>query len=120
MDLAALPDPLGYAIQVLGQEGATDPGGWVAQLIGSLGSGGVVGAVLWKLHNDHVNRASQREADLRAENKELRSRLFLLADRGMAVGQTATEVAASEPGTDPELLAQMQELRALLEQRSGR
>lgn len=136
MDLASLPDPLGYVIGVLAQEGATDPGGWVAQVIGSLGSGAAVGAILWTLlqraerrHEAELTRSEERHriergewqaelAEVRADKRKAEGRVYLLAERGTAVGQIATEVAMAD-AKDPELLSTMQRLETLLEQRGG-
>lgn len=105
---------------------APEAGDWVQTFLTATGPAGVATAILWKLHSDHVKRAAGRELalreDLRAcreENRSLANRLFLLADRGMAVGQTASEVATGD-ARDPELLRQMQRLEALLEERGGR
>lgn len=98
---------------------------WAGSIITGLGSAGVATGILWKVHQDHVKRAEAREqrlieqlAEARGENGRLTNRLFLLADRGMEVGQTASEVVKNE-ANDPELLRQMQKLEALLEQRGA-
>lgn len=104
----------------------SDGGAWITSLVSGLGSAGVSTGILWKLHTEHVKRSAAREDVLlreltveRAEKKALTNRLFLLADRGMAVGQTASEVVAGD-ARDPELLQQMQRLEALLEERGRR
>lgn len=96
-----------------------DGGAWVTSLVSGLGSAGVSTGILWKLHTDFVKRSVAREDALLSENRQLTNRLFLLADRGMAVGQTASEVVAGD-ARDPELLQQMQRLEALLEERGRR
>lgn len=104
---------------LLAQAAPSTTGDWVQTFLTATGPAGAVAAVLWKVLNDTVKRASARESELRSENRELRNRLFLLADRGMAVGQTASEIVAGD-ARDPELIAQMQRLEALLEQRGQR
>lgn len=110
----------------LAENAPNDGGAWVTSLVSGLGSAGVSTGILWKLHTDHVKRSTAREdvllGDLtaaRAENHALTNRLFLLADRGMAVGQTANEVIKGET-PDPELLTAMARLESLLEQRGSR
>jgi hypothetical protein len=128
VNLAALPDPLGF---VLSQATGGGSGDWVSTLLTATGPAGLVGMVLWlwvkslleqlkTLTGELVAIREQHRAErseLRAEQQKLTSRLFLLADRGMAVGQTASEIAAGEGKgwSDPELTATVQRLAALLE-----
>lgn len=136
MDLASLPDPLGYMLHVFAQDGATDPGGWISQVIGSLGSGAAVGAILWTLlqraekrHAEELDRSDRRHAEeratllaelaeVRADKRKAEGRVYMLADRSTAVAGLASEVAVADV-KDPELLSTMQRLEALLEQRGG-
>lgn len=97
---------------------AAPSGDWVSYLVTATGPAGVVAGVIWKVHTDHVKRSQDREAALRDENREMRTRLFTLAERGMAVGQTASEVAANE-ARDPELVRLMEDVRASLRERNG-
>lgn len=113
---------------LLAQVGPETSGQWVTSVVSGLGSAGVATGILWKIHSDHVKRSSEREDRLmaelaaeRADKKALTSRLFLLADRGMAVGQTASEVVKGEAeAREPELIQQMERIMALLEARGGR
>lgn len=115
-----------WLLHLLAQQAPDVSNQWPG-IVSGVGTGGLATGILWKvlqntnrLHEESELRHDARHEEDRKTIAALTSRLFLLADRGMAVGQTASEVAASESGTDPELLAQMQELRALLEQRGGR
>lgn len=117
---------MSWLATLLAQAAPDDAGGWAASIFTGLGSAGVATGIMWKVHQDYRKESSQREdklhgllSEARTENRQLSNRLFLLADRGMEVGQTASEVVKNE-SPDPELLRQMQKLEALLEQRGGR
>ena len=122
-DLASLPMDMGV---VLAQAvpGGGDP---LTNILLGLGASGLPTAIVWMLHQQYVKRSTAREEHLqqqliaaRAENREKDDRLFRLAYSGMAVGQTATEVAqADATATDPELIATMRRLEDLLERRGG-
>lgn len=105
-----------WLADLLAQAAPTDGGDWITGIVSGLGSAGVSTGILWKIHGDSEKRHVKVEDELRADNRGLTSRLFLLADRGMEVGQTASEVVKADV-KDPELLRQMQRLEALLEQR---
>lgn len=79
---------------------------WVPPIISGVGGAGLSTALLWKIHAEDRKTISQ-----------LTSRLFLLADRATEVGKTAAEVVQNE-ANDPVLLAEMQRLIALIEERS--
>lgn len=113
------------SLAVLAQATSGDVG---MQVLTATGPAGVVALVLWKWvssaerekkelreETERLRVEAMQERDtLRGEVRQLTSRLFLLADRGMAVGQTASEVVASD---EPALLAAMERVEALLEQR---
>lgn len=120
MEWAALPNPLGAVLGFVGQ--AIPPSGsgtgWIEPFLTATGPAGAVAAVLWLILQRAEKRHETERTELRAENRQLTSRLFILADRGMAVGQTASEVVSAEAkASDPALLAEIQRLRALLEAR---
>lgn len=88
-------------------------GDWVATLLTATGPAGVVSLLLWKVRQD----AEREKTELRAEVRDLTNRLFVLADRGMAVGQTASEVVKAD---NPGLNEVMQRIEALLDERGKR
>lgn len=113
MDWAALPDPLGAVLGVVVQaapSGGVDGGDTlVTSLISAIGGAGLSTAILWRIHAEDRKVISQ-----------LTSRLFLLADRGMAATTVATEVVQAEAkNKDADLLAEMQRLAALLDERGS-
>lgn len=97
---------------------ATANGDWATTALTATGPAGLVGVVLWKIHQDSIKRWSARELALREDNRKLTARLFLLADRATETGAVAAEVAHSD-GADPRVLAAVEELRALLEARDA-
>jgi hypothetical protein len=101
VDPNALPNVLGFTLDVLGQ--APGGGDWVNTLLTATGPAGAVAAVIFWFFRDFARRADAREvvllqqlADMKQENRDLTGRLFRLADRGMEVGKTASEVARED------------------------
>jgi hypothetical protein len=92
---------------VLAQAASPDVGGqWLPPVVSGVGGAGLSTAILWKIHVEDRKTITQ-----------LTARLFLLADKSTDLGKTAVQVARGQD-SDPELLAEMQRLRATLEERS--
>lgn len=104
---------------LIAQVGPGDPGSIVTSVLSGLGAAGLPTAILWRLYFDHVRRSAEREETLRAENRHLTDRLFLLADRATEVSQAAQEVVRAE-AFDPDLRLALERLSAQLDQRGRR
>lgn len=112
MEWMALPNPAGAVLGFIVQAGGGTVDGsdtLVTSMISAIGGAGLSTAILWRIH-----------AEDRKIIQQLTSRLFLLADRGMAVGSAAAEVVKDESASkDQALLAEMHRVAALLEERGG-
>ncbi len=106
---------MAWLMNLLAQVAPSDSG-LVTSLISGLGSAGLSTGILWQIHQRSETRHEVMHAADRATIQQLTSRLFLLADRGMEVGQTATEVAKGDT-TDPRVLLVLERLEAELNAR---
>lgn len=129
MDWTVLPNPLAAAAGIVAQAAGGGGDALITSLLSGLGASGLSTGILWKIHQDSEKRHEVVEDDMRQRHlteraedrktiRELTSRLFLLADRGMEVGQTAQEVVKGDTH-DPRLLLLLERLEAELDQRSG-
>lgn len=91
-----------WILSLVAQVSPSDGGQWVYSVVSGVGGAGLATGILWKIHGED-----------RKTIQSLTDRLFNIADKAADLGKTATEVARNEP-KDPELMAEMRELRELI------